>query len=260
MLMSVMCVLYSCGATLVGGEGFGNSLSAAPVEGSATSGIQLKEQVEGAYEVEGIQMLYVYIEDSTPLLNTYVCSYVYEGLELEGMHTSLNAGSRSGSEESEVEASVSTGIYIRVYNAACHANSPSLSLCSLSLPLSPPLPLSLSLPSSPSLPPSLSSLLSLSPSPFLHLLFFPSSPSPSLPYSLSPSLFLSLHIYTYPPGQDESSLSLPSMNSHVTRELSVTAWILRSIAPWSTRSAHRALMINGTLVLFGGWGTGKCLM
>ena len=116
MLMSVMCVLYSCGATLVGGEGFGNSLlSSLPVEGSATSGIQLKEQVEGAHEVEGIQMLYVYIEDSTPLLNMCVCSYVYEGLELEGMHTSLNAGSRSGSEESGVEASVSPGIYVYAY-------------------------------------------------------------------------------------------------------------------------------------------------
>ena len=66
-----------------------------------------------------------------------------------------------------------------------------------------------------------------------------------------------LHIY--PPGQDESFLSLPSMNSHVTRELSLTAWILRSIAPWSTRYGHSAvMMIQGTLVLFGGFG--ECLM
>ena len=76
MLMSVMCVLYSCGATLVGGEGFENSVSSLPVEGSETSGIQLKEQVEGAHEVEGIQMLYVYIGDSIPLLNMCVCSHV----------------------------------------------------------------------------------------------------------------------------------------------------------------------------------------
>ena len=38
MLLSAICVLYLCEVTLVGAEGFGTSLSSAPVEGSVTSG------------------------------------------------------------------------------------------------------------------------------------------------------------------------------------------------------------------------------
>ena len=44
------------------------------------------------------------------------------------------------------------------------------------------------------------------------------------------------------------------MNSHVTRELSVSGWILKNIAPWSMRCGHSAVMVNESLVLFGGSG------
>ena len=57
-----------------------------------------------------------------------------------------------------------------------------------------------------------------------------------------------------PQGQHEASRSLPPIDSHMTRELSGSAWNSRDIAPWSMRYFHKVVTVNNTRVLCGGYG------